>query len=213
MSLPPTRALHLVRHGAVENPRAITYGRIPGFSLSEPGRAQARAAAAYLRGELDGESRIVSSPLERARETAEIIAGKLGGEANGAVETDERLTEATSWKEGLPRAFDARAYLERALSGRAKHERPRAVALRMRAALSDVLASMGTEASVVVVSHQVPIRLACVAFEHDLGGPGETIVTRMFPWLRFRTRCDHGSITTLRFEGSSLVDVRYWEPS
>ncbi|HET8648098.1 MAG TPA: histidine phosphatase family protein, partial [Vicinamibacteria bacterium] len=46
---PPT-LVHLVRHGLVDNPRRLVYGRLPGWHLSPPGRRQAEAAARRLRG-------------------------------------------------------------------------------------------------------------------------------------------------------------------
>jgi broad specificity phosphatase PhoE len=64
--------IHFIRHGDVENPKDIFYGRLPGFGLSEEGRRQAQAAAEALR---DAPIRaIFSSPLLRATETADIIA-------------------------------------------------------------------------------------------------------------------------------------------
>jgi broad specificity phosphatase PhoE len=154
-----------------------------------------------------------SSPLERARETAEILAEGTVPSTAG-VHIDERLVEAGSWREGLPRAFEARAYLKRALDGgaRSKSEAPRAVAMRMRAAVADVLKTVDEEADILVVSHQFPIWMARVAFERRIGEKGEAILPRLMPWLYVRTRCSHASVTTLRFEGTSLKAVSYWEP-
>ena len=64
--------VHLVRHGEVENPQGVLYGRIPGFHLSEAGRVMAKTAAGFLAGR--DVTVLRSSPLERARETAEPIA-------------------------------------------------------------------------------------------------------------------------------------------
>lgn len=64
--------IHFVRHGYVHNPSAILYGRLPNFRLSAEGQAQAQAAATFL-----GEKNIAaiySSPMLRARQTAQIIA-------------------------------------------------------------------------------------------------------------------------------------------
>jgi len=63
--------IHLVRHGLVENPRKIFYGRLPEFALSAEGMEQAEAAAVFFRRcPLQA---IYSSPMLRARQTAEII--------------------------------------------------------------------------------------------------------------------------------------------
>jgi len=42
-------SISLIRHGHVHNPDNIVYGRLPGFRLSELGREQAQAVAAYWR--------------------------------------------------------------------------------------------------------------------------------------------------------------------
>ena len=40
--------VHLLRHGEVENPHHILYGRLPDFHLSANGRLMALAAADYF---------------------------------------------------------------------------------------------------------------------------------------------------------------------
>lgn len=42
--------VHLMRHGEVHNPDGVLYGRLPGYRLSERGRAMARLVAAHLSG-------------------------------------------------------------------------------------------------------------------------------------------------------------------
>ncbi len=63
---------YLIRHGAVENPRQVYYGRLPGFALSREGRLQAQGAADRLSRE--PLAAIFSSPLLRARQTAAPLA-------------------------------------------------------------------------------------------------------------------------------------------
>src|SRR5205823_2660102 len=58
-----------------ENPKQVLYGHLPGFHLSAKGRVQAEELGRRLRPE--GLRLIAHSPLERARETAEIIAAQL----------------------------------------------------------------------------------------------------------------------------------------
>lgn len=60
-----------VRHGEVYNPEAIYYGRLPRYRLSEIGRQQARATAEALADK--PVAAIYSSPMLRARQTAEIL--------------------------------------------------------------------------------------------------------------------------------------------
>ena len=80
--------IHLVRHGEVENPKGIIYGRLPGYHLSERGLRQARGAAEHLAEREIGA--VWSSPLERARQTADAIAAPHGLE----VVVDPRITES-----------------------------------------------------------------------------------------------------------------------
>jgi broad specificity phosphatase PhoE len=66
---------HLVRHGEHLLQSRLAAGRTPGIGLSPKGRAEAAAVAERLAGErIDA---IYASPLDRARETAEIIGGRL----------------------------------------------------------------------------------------------------------------------------------------
>ena len=62
----------LVRHAACEGLGEIIWGRTPGIHLNEEGRAHAEQLA--QRFEAIKVDAIYSSPLERARETAEAIA-------------------------------------------------------------------------------------------------------------------------------------------
>jgi probable phosphoglycerate mutase len=66
----------LVRHGETPTTGKVLPGRAPGLHLSERGRAQADAVAGRLSGlPVDA---IYSSPLERARETAEPASARSG---------------------------------------------------------------------------------------------------------------------------------------
>ena len=69
---PPTVVL-LVRHGLTATTGVKLPGRARGLHLSDEGRRQAEAAAARI-ATLAKVVAIYSSPLERARETAQIIA-------------------------------------------------------------------------------------------------------------------------------------------
>ena len=86
--------VHLVRHGEVSNPDGILYGRLPGFHLSEEGRLMAKAAAGFLAGR--DVAVLVTSPLERAQETAAPLAAQFGL----APQVDDRLIEPWNHFEG-----------------------------------------------------------------------------------------------------------------
>jgi broad specificity phosphatase PhoE len=92
--------LYLVRHADVENPNKVLYGHLDGFQLSALGRAQAAAIGDQLASE--DLTRIVSSPLARAVETARLINEKLARPA--VLETDPELREAefSRYLQGLP---------------------------------------------------------------------------------------------------------------
>src|SRR4051794_5333980 len=98
--VPPTSVVHLVRHAEVHNPDGIFYGRMPGFHLSEQGRATAaKLAAALATRDI---AIVVASPLERAQETALEVCGAHGL----TVRTDPRVTEAWSVFEGKQLQLD-----------------------------------------------------------------------------------------------------------
>jgi probable phosphoglycerate mutase len=80
----------LVRHGLTAGTGTVLTGRTPGIPLDDRGREQAAALAARLAGvPLDA---IVTSPLERCRQTAEAIAAARNGHP-AAVHTDEQVAE------------------------------------------------------------------------------------------------------------------------
>ncbi len=81
----------LVRHARVWNPEHLVYARLPGFHLSEEGRVDAEAIATKLSAA--PVAAVYSSPLERAVETAEILAGHHGI----GVAIDDSLMEWSFW--------------------------------------------------------------------------------------------------------------------
>jgi len=92
--------IYFVRHGEVHNPQNILYGRMPGFHLSDIGRGQASAAAHALQDSVL--NAVYSSPMERAQETARIIAASHLNIAEHSV--DERLNEVYTPYDGTPQA-------------------------------------------------------------------------------------------------------------
>ncbi len=67
---------HLLRHGEHVLAGRVLAGRTPGVGLSEKGRAEIVAVAERLSG--DRIAALYASPLQRTRETAEILASRLG---------------------------------------------------------------------------------------------------------------------------------------
>ena len=86
--------VHVARHGEVENPQKILYGRQPGWRLSTRGQQMAQVLGEWSKSINLGALHV--SPLQRAQETAAPIAKAHGIE----ITTDERLIEAGNIFEG-----------------------------------------------------------------------------------------------------------------
>jgi len=197
-----TTTVHLLRHGEVDNPAGIIYGRLPGYHLTANGRAMADAAADYF-----AERAVValfSSPLERAMETARPVAERLGLE----VVTDDRLIESWNHFEGMkfgvgdgslrrPAHWPHLINPFRPSWG----ERYADVAARMLAMLATAReAAAGQEA--VCVSHQLPIWVTRRTAE------GKRL------WHNPAAReCVVGSITSFTYAGGRLTGVSYTVPA
>jgi broad specificity phosphatase PhoE len=198
----PTATVHLVRHGEVDNPRGVLYGRIPGYHLSEAGRMMAKAAADFLAGR--DITVLRSSPLERALETAEPIAAELGL----PVQVDDRLIEPWNHFEGMRFAVGDGALRQPKHWVKLRNpfqpswgEPYREVAARVLAAVGDAArAADGHEA--VCVSHQLPIWVTRRSVE------GRRL------WHDPRRReCALGSVTSLTFVNGEVTTLSYVTPS
>jgi broad specificity phosphatase PhoE len=197
-----TTVVHLLRHGEVHNPAGVLYGRLPDYHLSDLGLAMAQRVAEHL---ADADvTAVVSSPLERARETAAPAAAALGLE----VTVDPRLIEAGNVFEGRTFGVGDGALTR---PGVWRHlynpfrpswgEPYREIARRMLAAVADARdASRGHE--VLCVSHQLPIWTA------------RSFATGRRLWHDPRKRqCALASLTSFTFRADDLVSVSYEEPA
>ncbi|MDI3385883.1 histidine phosphatase family protein [Streptomyces sp. B-S-A8] len=194
--------VHVMRHGEVHNPEGILYGRLPEYHLSELGRQMADRVAEHLAGR--DVTHVVSSPLERAQESAAPIAKVHGLD----LATDERLIEADNVFQGktfgvgdgalkspenwrhLVNPFKpswGEPYIEQVV--------------RMMGALDAAKdAARGHEA--VCVSHQLPIWIV------------RSFVERRRLWHDPRRRqCTLASLTTFTYRGDKIVSVGYSEPA
>ena len=194
--------VHLLRHGEVQNPDGVLYGRLPGFHLSEAGVVMAEhAAKAVAHRDVVA---IVSSPLVRALETAAPVAAQFGLD----VSTDDRLIEAANVFQGLTFGVGDGS-LRRPAHWRylVNPFRPswgepyRELAARMLAAVATARdTARGHEA--VCVSHQLPIWTA------------RSKVEGRHLWHDPRKReCALGSLTSFTFADDDIVRVDYVEPS
>lgn len=197
-----TRTLvHLLRHGEVDNPTGVLYGRLAGFRLSPAGERMAALAAEALAGR--DVVLLRSSPLERARQTAEPLAAAFGLD----VAVDARLVESLNVFEGQ-RVSVGDGVLREPVTWRylwnpfrpSWGEAYAAVAQRMLAAAADAAtAAAGHEA--VLVSHQLPITVARRAVA------GQRL------WHRpDRRMCALASITTFSYVDGRVEAVGYREP-
>jgi broad specificity phosphatase PhoE len=162
----------------------------------------AEKAAAWFAGR--DITRLVSSPLERAQQTAQPIARRF----ELAVETDDRLIEAGNAFEGLrvgvgdgvlraPRHWWKLRNPFRPSWGEPYVE----IAARMLAAVEAARnAARGHEA--VLVSHQLPIWTLRLHVEG-----------RHFVHDPRRRQCGLASVTSLTYDGDKVVGVTYAEPA
>lgn len=148
--------IYFVRHGSSENKDNIAYGRMPGFSLSAQGQEEAKLAGQKLKDKKV--TKIYTSPLERAFQTANIISNSIGNvPIIHSFELNE--IESTYWQ-GLKaeELFMNDAY-EKFLNDPDSNigtENMTQIAARMKKFVTDLLNKHKGE-SVVCVSHEFPI--------------------------------------------------------
>lgn len=194
----PVTIVHVVRHGEVDNPEGILYGRLPGHHLSERGHQMAQAAADHL-AQRDI-VHVASSPLERAQETAAPIAQAHGLD----VALDGDLLESGNVLEGL--VIDGatlRAHWHRLVNPlRPSWGEPyQRIASRMREAM-DAARQRAEGHEGVLVSHQLPIWMLRRSLE------GRRLVHHPR-----RRECSLASVTSVLFHGPFPVRVMYAEPA
>ncbi len=197
-----TTVVHLLRHGEVDNPQGVLYGRLPGYRLSATGEAMAMAAAEWFAGK--DVTSLVSSPLERAQQTA----APVGEALSLPIGTDDRLIEAGNAFEGRKVAGGAGVF--RAPGNWWKLRNPMRpswgepyveIAARMLAAVETAReAARGHE--VVLVSHQLPIWTVRLHLEG-----------RRYAHDPRRRQCGLASVTSLTYDGDRFVSLSYAEPA
>ncbi len=193
----PTRLL-LLRHGQTELSVQRRYSGRGNPPLTELGRRQANAAASYLGGK-GGIAAVISSPLQRAYDTAAAAAEALGLPV--VVDDDLIETDFGSW-EGL--TFAEAAAADRDVHGRWLRDTSvtppggesfDAVHARVRRARSRIIAEHAGS-TVLVVSHVTPIKtLLRMALD---AGPG----------MLYRLHLDLASLSIAEFYGDGAASVR-----
>ena len=196
-------SVHVIRHGEVENPKKILYGRQPGWRLSDRGQEMAQVLGEWSKSIDLGALHV--SPLQRAQETAAPISAAH----NLEITTDERLIEASNIFEGEPFGIG---------DGALRH--PRAwrhlwnpwlpswgepymeQVSRMLGAIFSAHVAAGDK-DAICVSHQLPIWILRSAIEgrHLIHDPR-------------KRECSLASVTTIHFDEENMISgVSYSEPA
>ncbi len=195
--------VHVIRHGEVENPEKILYGRQPGWRLSQRGQEMAQVIADWSKSIDLGA--LHASPLQRAQETAAPIARAHSLD----ITTDEKLIEAANIFEG--QKFELGSGVLRHPSSW-KHlvnpwkpswgEPYEEQISRMLAAVFQARdAAQGKDA--MVVSHQLPIWILRSAIE------GRKLIHD--PRKR---QCTLASVTSIHFDDEAMISgTSYSEPA
>ena len=197
----PTR-VYLVRHCDVENPGRVLYGHLEGFRLSERGVRQAHALGERLAS--TPVRQIYCSPLERAQQTARIIASHLD---NVPVTTTPELVEAAFGRHLQGVRANAGIIWRRPLwlvhmlwPGILPNDETVAeMARRVRAPLLRLVRDHPGQGG-VCVSHGDPIQALWVESEGRR------------PWALHRLQCAKGGMLELDYEGERLVGKTYRPP-
>ncbi len=189
----------LIRHGrSTANTAGVLAGRSPGVDLDERGIAQAEALAERLAGvRLDA---VVSSPLERTRQTAQRL---MAARPDTLFEVDERFTECDygTWsgrtlgtlaEEPLWRTVQAHPAAAAFPDG----ESLAALSARAVAAVRAWNAKLGEQATYAVVSHGDVIK----AIAADALGLHLDLFQRI--------QVDPCSLTVVRYHGTRPTVLR-----
>jgi probable phosphomutase (TIGR03848 family) len=159
----------LIRHGENDVMHRSLAGRLPGVHLNEPGRGQAAALIERLKNL--PVNVIYSSPLERALETAEPLAGTRGLPVQvipGLIEIDYGQLQGKTYKQ-----------LQRINVWKMLQEEPSRVQFpggeslpgalrRVTAALDQIIESHAKNEVIVCFTHADVVRLAVAYYLHML---------------------------------------------
>ncbi len=195
--------VHVARHGEVENPQKILYGRQPGWRLSTRGQQMAEVLGEWSKSVDLGALHV--SPLQRAQETAAPIAKAHGIE----ITTDERLIEAANIFEG--KSFEPGSGILKHPSAWRHLYNPwkpswgepydQQINRMFAAIFAAHKAANGKDA--IVVSHQLPIWITRSAIE------GRSMLHD--PRKR---ECTLASVTSIHFDDEGVISgLSYSEPA
>lgn len=206
--------VHVMRHGEVENPERIVYGRLPNYHLSERGQKMVRMSAEEFKRMADHGANLVylaMSPLTRTRESASPITELLGLEGH----PDERVIEAGNYFEGLhvnrdellknPIHWPHLLNPLRPSWGEPFGDQVRRMVEAIKDAGVQALERGGEGAEAIIVSHQLPIWMARRSAEG-----------KFLPHNPRSRECNLASITTFEFDdifSQERPKISYKEPA
>jgi len=197
--LPDKTTVFLARHASPENPDGIFYGHLDGFGLSAIGRRQALGLGDYLRD--FPVSRVYSSPLQRARETAQFAVSRFNDKAPVELRDDLLETAFGKYIQGVPRA---QVFLRRPLilvhairPGVLSIDEPvEQLTVRIGRVCAEAAASCAGAAA-LLISHADPIK----AFWNRYLGRAD--------WRFHGLRLGKGAFLELAYNGSELNSIIY----
>lgn len=201
--------LVLVRHGDTDHTRARLFSGRTGAdpALNDDGRAQIRATADWLAPLADQSPVLLSSPLRRTRESADIVAARLGLTVtvdDGLVEAGFGSWEGLSYAEVVKRDPDAFStwIADPAHPAGGSGDSLVSMAARMEQTRERLLSSYPGQV-VIAVTHLTPIKLLT---HHVLEMPLTSL---------FRTEISPASVTVLAWypDGRPVVRLLNGQPT
>jgi ribonuclease H / adenosylcobalamin/alpha-ribazole phosphatase len=194
----PTRLL-LVRHGQTELSIERRYSGRGDVPLTELGERQAKAAGGRVAGLVEPGTPVVSSPLSRARQTAEAVAEATGSTvevADGLIEADFGAWERLTFAQAAARDPELHGrWLTDPAVPAPDGESFAAVHGRVRRVRDELIARIGG-GTAVVVSHVTPIK-SLLRMGLDAG-----------PSLLYRLHLDLASLSIVEFYPDGYASVR-----
>lgn len=193
---------YLARHCDVANPGRVVYGHLPNFPLSERGRGQAVVLGRFLH-----QSRIraiYTSPLQRAQETATLVAQELRPRPAILVRTDLAEAEFGRYLQGIRHQdviWRRPGWLVHMVwPGLLPGDEPVAtMAARVERVLEEGRRDHGGH-SFLCISHGDPIQ----AFWASSDG--------RWPWALHHLQCAKGGLLELRYQAEELISKTYLSP-
>ncbi len=198
----PVTRCYLARHCDVANPDGVLYGHLPNFPLSAKGRQQAAVMGRYLAEA--GIRAIYTSPLQRAQETADLLATELFPFPPVLVRPElveaefGRYLQGTRYRDVLWRK--PRWWVHMVWPGLVPgDESMGSMARRVERTIREGLRERAGEAF-LCISHGDPIQAFWATSDHRL------------PWALHRLQCSKGGLLELQYRGEELISKTYLSP-